>query len=517
MFKLFSLKSLVTPLAVLPTQSEGAGAALPSTNIFPLVQPCAVDFDDPFELYGRLTGYAPHSFFLEHDHRQGGVSRRFSYFGCDPYEVVRGKGSIVQTYSAGMWQEHQSDPFSFLQRRVGVRPFVRGSSFPPFSGGAVGCLSYDIARAFEVLPEQAHDDLQFPDLYFFLVEAFVAVDHSLSSVWLVFSPSPERLANENLEHLYREGQSRFLDLEAKLQSADHALDEVSFDRASLQVSSEQSACDYQDRVRECQQFITAGDIYQANLSHRFRVEGLQESFSSQARAGATIYRQLRRLNPSPHSAFLVLESDVIVCNSPERLVRLSDSDADMRPIAGTRPRGAGTLEDRCLAEDLLSSPKERAEHLMLVDLVRNDLGRVCQYGSIRVDELMTIERYSHVMHLVSHVLGRLGEHFNGFDLIRAVFPGGTITGVPKVHCMELIERLEPVRRGLYTGSIGWIGWDGNLDLNIVIRTLLLTKNCGYLQVGAGIVADSNPKREYQETLYKAQAFLQVLQHTKDSK
>jgi len=502
-------------LAVLPTQSEGgAGAALPSTNIFPLIQQCAVDCDDPFELYGRLTGYAPHSFFIEHDSQQAGGSRRFSYFGCDPYEVVRGKGSTVQTYSAGMWQEHQVDPFAFLQQRVGVRPSVLGPSFPPFSGGAIGCLSYDIARTFEVLPEQAHDDLQFPDLYFFLVEAFVAIDHDMSRAWLVFSPSPERLVNENWEHLYREGQRRFLDLEAKLQSADHVVDEAPFDHLSLQVSGEQSASEYQDRVRECQQFITAGDIYQANLSHRFRVEGLQESFPSQAKAGATIYRQLRRLNPSPHSAFLVLESDVIVCNSPERLVRLSDRNADMRPIAGTRPRGKGTLEDRCLAEELLSSPKERAEHLMLVDLVRNDLGRVCQYGSIRVDELMTVERYSHVMHLVSHVLGRLGEHFSGFDLIRAVFPGGTITGVPKVHCMELIERLEPVRRGLYTGSIGFIGWNGNVDLNIVIRTLLLTKDCGYLQVGAGIVADSDPNQEYQETLHKAQAFSQVLQSEK---
>lgn len=217
------------------------------------------------------------------------------------------------------------------------------------------------------------------------------------------------------------------------------------------------------------------------------------------------------MNPSPHSAFLVLESDVIVCNSPERLVRLSDDCADMRPIAGTRPRGGSPAEDRCLAEDLLTNIKERAEHLMLVDLVRNDLGRVCRYGSIRVDELLMVERYSHVMHLVSHVFGRLCEDRTAFDLIRAVFPGGTITGVPKVHCMELIERLEPVRRGLYTGSIGFIGWNGNVDLNIAIRTLLLTKDCGYLQVGAGIVADSDPNREYEETLQKAQAFFQVLQ------
>jgi anthranilate/para-aminobenzoate synthase component I len=219
---------------------------------------------------------------------------------------------------------------------------------------------------------------------------------------------------------------------------------------------------------------------------------------------------LRKVNPSPHSAFVVLESDVIVCNSPERLVRLSDGYADMRPIAGTRPRGTELQDDRRLAEDLLSCPKERAEHLMLVDLARNDLGRVCDYGSIRVNELMMVERYSHVMHMVSHVSGRLRDACNGFDLIRATFPGGTITGVPKVHCMELIEHLEPVRRGIYTGSIGFIGWNGNLDLNIAIRTLLLTAGQGYLQVGAGIVADSDPGREYEETLHKAKAFFQVL-------
>jgi len=475
-----------------------------------------VDFEDPFELYGRVTGYAPHSFFIEHDSRQGRVSHRFSYLGCDPYRVIKGKGHSIQTSSAGVWKEQEGDPFSFLQQQFMESPSDLQSSFLPFLGGAIGCLSYDLARTFEILPELAQDDLQFPDMYFLFVEAFVVVDHQTSSISLVFSPSPERIASENLEDLCREGQARLLELKSKLQSGNPVGDEEKSGPFSLRIQEGQSASEYRDRVRECQEFIAAGDIYQANLSHRFQVEGINDRFSSQAQAGAALYRQLRRMNPSPHSAFLVLESDVIVCNSPERLVRLSDGYADMRPIAGTRPRGGGTLEDRRLAEDLLSSPKERAEHLMLVDLVRNDLGRVCRYGSIRVDELMTVERYSHVMHLVSHVLGQLGEHCDGFDLIRAVFPGGTITGVPKVHCMELIERLEPVRRGLYTGSIGFIGWNGNVDLNIAIRTLLLTKDYGFLQVGAGIVADSDPNREYEETLHKAQAFLEVLQHAKDS-
>lgn len=414
----------------------------------------------------------------------------------------------------GVWQERAEDPFSVLQQTFLKYPLVSPGSFLPFLGGAVGCLSYDLARTFEVLPEQAQDDLQFPDIYFLFVETFVVIDHQMAGVWLVFSPSPERLANESWEHLYREGQTCLSELEAKVNSIDHLWSKEEVALFSLKIHEGQSASAYQDRVRQCQQFITDGDIYQANLSHRFFVEGLTEQFPSQVQAGAALYRQLRRMNPSPHSAFLVLESDVIVCNSPERLVRLSDGNADMRPIAGTRPRGGGKVEDRRIVEDLLSDPKERAEHLMLVDLVRNDLGRVCRYGSIRVDEFMTVEWYSHVMHLVSHIFGQLRDSHSGFHLIRSVFPGGTITGVPKVHCMEIIERLEPVRRGLYTGSIGFIGWNGNLDLNIVIRTLLLTNGCGYLQVGAGIVADSDPKREYEETLHKAQAFLQVLQQHK---
>jgi len=444
------------------------------------------------------------------------VPRRFSYLGCDPYRVVRGKNDTVQIYSAGVWEEQAGDPFSFLQRQLVEHAPVVEPSFLPFLGGAVGCLSYDLARTFEVLPEHAQDDLQFPDIYFLFVEAFVVIDHQTAGVWLVYAPSPERLARENWEYLYREGQSRLLDLEGKLKTVDPVLDGGKPSPFYLRIREGQSASEYRDRVRECQQFIGAGDIYQANLSHRFQVEGIIDGCWSQTQAGATLYRQLRRMNPSPHSAFLVLESDVIVCNSPERLVRLSDCYADMRPIAGTRRRGRGTAEDRRLAEDLLSDTKERAEHLMLVDLVRNDLGRVCRYGSIQVDELMTVERYSHVMHLVSHIFGQLREGCNGFDLIRAVFPGGTITGVPKVHCMKIIERLEPVRRGLYTGSIGFIGWNGNVDLNIAIRTLLLTKGCGYLQVGAGIVADSDPNREYEETLHKAQAFFQVLQPHQDS-
>ncbi len=229
-------------------------------------------------------------------------------------------------------------------------------------------------------------------------------------------------------------------------------------------------------------------------------------------ASATaLYGRLRKVNPSPFAGLLQFPELSLVSNSPERLVRLSGAEASTRPIAGTRPRGVGPQEDQDLRAELLASPKERAEHVMLVDLERNDLGKVCQYGTVRVEEFMTVEQYSHVRHLVSDVTGTLQPGISPLDLVRAVFPGGTITGVPKLRCMEIIEELEPVRRGVYTGALGYFSWSGDLDLNILIRTLLLTKTHGSLQVGAGIVADSDPDREYEETLAKAGAFFNILE------
>jgi anthranilate/para-aminobenzoate synthase component I len=262
-----------------------------------------------------------------------------------------------------------------------------------------------------------------------------------------------------------------------------------------------------ERVRRCQDYIAAGDIYQANVSHRFTVTGDLLTPQPNLQSDLLAYSRVRALNPAPFSGLLRLDRISLISSSPERLVRLSGRQADTRPIAGTRPRGTNTDDDERLADELRINEKERAEHVMLVDLERNDLGRVCEYGSVRVDELMTLEHYSHVHHLVSHITGTLKDNASGFDLLKAVFPGGTITGVPKIRCMEIIEELEPVRRGAYTGSMGYLSWSGDLDFNIVIRTLVRTNGKAYLQVGAGIVADSDPGREYEETIHKAQAFL----------
>lgn len=430
--------------------------------------------------------------------------------GSAPYGIIAGTGAVTSVRLSGTQARIPQSPWEYLSELFDLQPFQGAHKILPFQGGMIGCLSYDLARAFESFPEQACDDLNFPDVYALLVETFVVVDQACPGVWLVFAPSPQRVAGEPWDQLYREGMTKLSELEAKLTDPEIRTSDRIPHNFSPRFFGEQSAEEYQDRVRACQELIAAGDIYQANISHRFRIEGLTTGFSSVAQAGAALFRDIRLSNPSPHSAFIVMDSEVIVCNSPERLVRLTDGFVDMRPIAGTRPRGESVTRDRQFAEELVSNPKERAEHLMLVDLARNDLGRVCRYGTVRVEEFMTVERYSHVMHLVSNVSGQVKESVSPWDVIRAVFPGGTISGVPKVHCMELIERLEPVRRGLYTGSIGYIGWNGNMDWNIVIRSLLLRETCGYLQVGAGIVADSVPEREYEETIHKAQAFFRVL-------
>jgi anthranilate/para-aminobenzoate synthase component I len=257
-------------------------------------------------------------------------------------------------------------------------------------------------------------------------------------------------------------------------------------------------------VRQCKEYIAAGDIYQANLSQRF-------SAKVGDRDPLRLYEILRAINPSPFAAYAELDGLTVVSSSPERLVRLSGRVADTRPIAGTRRRGKDVDETRELTAELLTNEKERAEHIMLLDLERNDLGKVCTYGTVAVDELMVVEDYSHVIHIVSNVRGELAQGRDGFDLIRAAFPGGTITGVPKVRCMEIIDELEPVARGLYTGSLGYLANTGDLDLNIIIRTFVIRDGVAYAQTGAGIVADSDPAREYAETLEKAEALAKALE------
>ena len=469
---------------------------------------------DTFELYRRISPTSQPSFLLEsaHGHER---TARYSFMGSDPYLLLTGKGDRCELRRRDGVVLQERNPFAALVKLMRASRMPQPEDLPPFFGGAVGFLSYDTVRTFEPLPHRSVDDLRTPDLQFMFVDLLAAIDHQTGTLHLIFTPPLERVLGEPREKLYREGCERLGELEARLSvrrpsSSDWELS------PSLDAHPDQSRSSYIHRVLECQDYIRAGDIYQANLSHRFTIDVASSvgpspvTQASRRHLARSLYHQLRRVNPSPFAALVECDGLCLVSSSPERLVRLHSGEVQTRPIAGTRPRGRDVPEDRRLAEELLKNHKERAEHIMLLDLERNDLGRVCRCGTVQVDEFMVIERYSHVSHIVSNVAGSLRYGLDAFDLIPAMFPGGTITGVPKIRCMEILETLEPVRRGPYTGSLGYLSWSGDLDLNIIIRTIVLTGTHGYLQVGAGIVADSDPSREYDETLLKAEALIEAL-------
>jgi aminodeoxychorismate synthase component I len=463
---------------------------------------------DVFELYRRISRPGLPSFLLE----SGGTGQRtarYSFFGDNPYAILTGSRQETVFESNGSAAHLQGPAFETLFDLLDDSPIAARLGLPPFYGGAVGYLSYDWVRTIESVPTLAQDDLGLPLLQFAFVDLVAALDHADHRLYLMYCPPLSRFRSEPREKLYREGCDRLAEFEARLTGPPGPWRLMSNNPAEF--LPDQSRAAYTDCVRQCQEYIAAGDIYQANLSHRFTIQtaGTAASYVRDPLPWMQ-YGRLRAINPSPFSACLCFENVALVCSSPERLVRLSGGRAETRPIAGTRPRGNTKEEDRRLLVELSANSKERAEHLMLVDLERNDLGRVCKHGSVRVEDFMTIEQYSHVSHLVSNVAGELRSDVGGRDLIKAVFPGGTVTGVPKIRCMEIIEQLEPTRRGPYTGALGYVGWNGDLDFNILIRTLVLTGHRGYLQVGAGIVADSDPDREYDETLHKARAFFAAL-------
>lgn len=480
------------------------------TSLFPLVHAKPLLGQNPFDLYRRIASPAAPSFLLESGKGQRNLAR-YSFMATDPYLVFSGTGQRFETRDQDTVTQGSGDPLAALFQKLQSSTLPQSADLPPFIGGAVGFLSYDCVRQFEKLPSIATNDLRLPDLEFLFVDLLVAVDHVTETLHLIFTPPPERLLGESHDALFREGKARLAELENKLCSPSISPLWHSGLVTPRAIEANQTRSDYVQRVQQCQSFIASGDIYQTNLSHRFAIDlDLSAGQSTQA-TGQALYQRLRTVNPSPFSALLVTDQLTLVSSSPERLIQRKGHRASTRPIAGTRPRGRTTEEDEQFTADLIMNEKERAEHLMLVDLERNDLGRVCEYGSVKVEEFMTIEQYSHVAHLVSDICGNLRSTCRGEDLIKAIFPGGTITGVPKIRCMEIIEELEPVRRGPYTGSIGYLSWTGDIDLNIIIRTLLLSQDRAYLQVGAGIVADSQPQLEYEETLQKAQALFQALQ------
>jgi len=467
----------------------------------------------PFELYRIIASPSQPSFLLESGKGPGNLSR-YSYLGSSPFSVLNGQQGQDSTRIHDGCEGASGGSLGSLCPLFATPRIEPPPGLPHFFGGAVGYLSYDLVREYETLPSIAKNDLLLPHLQFGLYDIVTSVDHQTGYVQIIFCPPVERFLGESREKLYHEGLDRLAEWKARLSRKPPPLAALTcLDHIAVHPDEMREA--YFQRVRRCQEYIAAGDIYQANLSHRFTLEplGTYDDTLDRQRYEQEFYRRLQAINPSPFSGLVHFDDVTLISASPERLIRLQDSRADTRPIAGTRPRGVDARDDQRLIGELLANEKERAEHLMLVDLERNDLGRVCRFGTVEVDEFMVIEQYSHVTHIVSNISGVLKADTTPLDLIRALFPGGTITGVPKIRCMEIIEELEPVRRGPYTGSFGYIGWNGDLDLNIVIRTLVWCGGKGYLQVGAGIVADSEPAKEYEETLQKAEAFFSALRQT----
>jgi len=459
---------------------------------------------------------------------------RYSFIGADPFLVFKVKNGVVETEyikqqgpsSLKKDNTKRIAPLKKLKALLTAYKVMSSVDLPPFTGGAAGIISYDFVHYFEKLPRTTIDDLDIPDAHFMFVDTVIAIDHELQKTFLISCPGAEEIiaGSENsgnhwdrhYDNACRKINKLFNKLKSISPSTDHSdsnhlidtsvrpYSGMSSGKGEINIHHEMDKHQYIDIVRKTKKYIKAGDIFQANLSQRVS-----------AKIGHTnpwqIYTILSRINPSPFAAYLDMGDYHIASSSPERLVKISGNTVETRPIAGTRPRGSDAADDRLMRNELLLNEKERAEHLMLIDLERNDLGKISDYSSVEVDELMITEDCSHVIHIVSNIRGTIAKGKDCFDAIRATFPGGTITGVPKVRCMEIIDELEPVVRGPYTGSVGYISFTGDMDLNIIIRTFVIKDKTAYVQAGAGIVADSEPEKEYYETLKKAEALIKTLE------
>lgn len=438
------------------------------------------------------------SFFLDSS-LQGERYGRYSFFGVDPFLVFKSKGDDISIIEKGRVRKMKGNPFKILKQLMGEYTLPNLPDYPPFLGGAVGYLGYDMLHFVENVPRMAKDDIGIPDSYLGFYDVVVAVDHLMGKLFIISSGLPEKKgpardlrAKERLDDLKLKMKLRHIT------SVDNSLFMCDSLRSNFTPS------EYKSSVMRAKQYISCGDIFQVNLSQRFVVD-ISGKYSPYS-----VYLRLRSVNPAPYAGFLNFGDVSVLSSSPERFLRISGNHVETRPIKGTRPRGKNREEDKVLARDLLQSEKDQAELVMIVDLERNDLGRVCSYGTVWVPEVCNLETYSTVFHLVGTVRGSLSPGVTHMDCLEACFPGGSITGAPKIRAMEIIDELEPTQRSVYTGCIGYLGFNKQTDLNIAIRIMILLNGKVYFQAGGGIVADSDPDAEYQETLDKAKALFESL-------
>ncbi len=480
-------------------------------NLVPVSASFTADYETPVSAFQKLMTAGGCSFLLESAEKSDQIGR-YSFLGNNPRFVFTARGREVElrerqgtrTYTL----DGEGDPLHELERLMKPYRPVDVPGMPPFSGGAVGYLGYDMVRFFEpTVPGSERDQLGLPDMVFMLADTLVAFDHRYRLLQIVANVFLDD--HEDARAAYAWAQERIQEIIAQLRAPlpFEPMSAVAPGVGEPTWRSNTTQEEYEEMVRKAKEYILAGDVFQVVPSQRFEVD--------YHGGPVELYRALRHINPSPYMFCLCFDHGfALVGSSPEIHVRSLDGKIDIRPIAGTRRRGTTEAEDAALAEELLADPKECAEHIMLVDLARNDVGRVARYQTVKVSDLMTIERYSHVMHIVSNVEGTLDPAHSAYDVMRATFPAGTVSGSPKVRAMQIITEIEKSRRGAYAGAVGYFGFDGNLDSCIALRTAVVQDGKVYVQAGAGVVADSDPTSEYQETVNKARALIRAVEHAR---
>jgi len=469
-------------------------------NLIPIYREIFADMDTPVSILSKLNSRS-HAFLLESV--EGGEKwGRYTFLGSDPSVIftVRGDDVVVREKGEISRSRHNGEPMKYLKEILDrYRPVVV-EGLPRFFGGAVGFLSYDMVRYFEKLPSENEDDLHGDDAVFLVTDTLIIFDnvrHTIKIVACLFSEG-----GEDLRDRYEEGIKKIEDIIGLIQSPVVKKEIENPEVSNAPLISNMTPDHYKAIVTKAREYIHAGDVIQVVLSQRFEKKNDLDPID--------LYRALRYINPSPYLFYLKMEDLILIGSSPEVMVRLEEGTVELRPIAGTRKRGKHEQEDRRLADELLQDPKERAEHIMLVDLGRNDLGRIARIGSVQVTQLMVVERYSHVMHLVSNIKAQLAPEKDCFDVLKATFPAGTLSGAPKIRAMEIIDELEQNRRGPYGGAVGYFSYTGNMDLCITIRTMVVKDGKLSVQTGAGIVSDSKPDDEYEETVNKAEGMMQAI-------
>jgi anthranilate synthase component I len=523
--KLVGVKAQAHP--VQPTRKEFLALAKEHTLV-PVCRTLTADLETPVSAFLRAAWSERECFLLESV--EGGEQvGRYTFIGIQPFKRIVARGRDLAITEGRTTTHIDGDIFDVLRQALSGHKAARLQGLPPFTAGAVGFFSYDAVRQIERLPAQAADELGVPDACLLFFDEVLAFDHVRKEIWLVVTAD---VTKGKPAEAYEKAVKRLDKFEKRLaQPLPKLPGSKKHVKSKLKVKHRTRKQNYLAAVARTKEYIAAGDIFQAVISQRFDVEPEADSFQ--------VYRSLRTVNPSPYMYFLrfapegplgksnaphqpakksknlQLKTLELAGSSPELLVRVHQGKVEYRPIAGTRPRGATDKEDQALADEMLHDEKERAEHVMLVDLGRNDVGRVSQFGSVKVDKLMFVERYSHVMHIVSTIEGRLRPDLTAVDALRACFPAGTLSGAPKVRAMEIIEELEPARRGTYGGAVLYADFSGNLDSCIAIRSMLAIGGKGYVQAGAGIVADSVPELEYQESINKAQAVIRAIERARE--